>query len=139
MNELFRNLEAVEKTRRPKRCKKLFEFWECIGGLQLDDKTCSLIREKILKIYGDLNYEEKDAALQILFKVGNESDCRNLIFDYLGEVFEKYRIQANGLSSYLYVLERIDGDVDESRGPWDLDKTFRAAYEKLKEGHSRYL
>lgn len=92
-------------------------------------------------MYPSPNFDQKHAALQVLLRLHcADSVVESLVFDYLGQVYEKYTGIAFLMSNYLYVMNGFrqeNGAIDI--GPWELDKTFAEVRKRLKEGNSPYL
>ncbi|GAA6118195.1 hypothetical protein [Acidovorax sp. FG27] len=141
MLEYEKHIEDINKSKPPNREDRIMELWRYMGDdIHLDEAGRIAVRDYILSIYEQLNFNEKHAALQVLLKSGGWSNGRDFIFDYLGEIFCRFKSDAALLSTYLYVLQGYDDWRNElDIGAWELDETFREAYERLKAGNSRHL
>ena len=123
------------------RSRLYFIYREHLWDEPLDSNEISYIRNNILSLYSSLNFDQKHAALQVLLRLHcADSVVESLVFDYLGQVYEKYTGIAFLMSNYLYVMNGFrqeNGTIDI--GLWELDKTFAEVRKRLKEGNSPYL
>jgi hypothetical protein len=141
MLEYEKYIESIKKSNGSNRVDEIFGLWRYMGddiGLSQDCRI--IIGDYMLSIYQDLEFYEKHAAIQVIMKAGDWSNEREIVFDYFGEVFSRFKIDAELLSNYLCVLEGLDNwKAKQEREFWDLTTAFRDAYERLKAGNSKHL
>lgn len=123
------------------REEAMLDLWELLTSLKVEPSEAAEIERKILNIYTDLDFDERQAALQILLRVGQGAYLRELLFENLGEIWSKFRLLSNQLTGSLAVMESFNEETQDStnRDPYDLDKTFRDAYLILKNGGSKFI
>ncbi|MDA8456531.1 hypothetical protein M4R22_17350 [Acidovorax sp. GBBC 3334] len=141
---MFEHEERLKKICSPNsqgRVKDLLELWEILTNSKIDASAAAEIERDILNIYGELDFDERQAALQILLKIGRGDYLRGLIFENLGEIWSKFKLLSNQLTGNLCTLESFDGkDINSlDRAPYDLDRTFKDAYVILKKGGSKFI
>jgi len=128
-----KKIERIKTSKPKRRLKEILDLWSYLGEFPPNEQSRNHIKKNILSIYPDLDFEQKHAALQVLIRIHCGPDVRGLIFNYLGDVYQRFEVLANLMSSYLYILDGIDGSPRHDIGPWDLDKTFAATHKKLNK------
>ena len=141
MSKHTTQIEKIKRLHGKRKEQAIFYLWEHLWDEPLDSNDISYIRNNILSLYPSLNFDQKHAALQVLLRLHcADSVVESLVFDYLGQIYEKYIGIAFLMSNYLYVMNGFrqeNGAIDI--GPWELDKTFAEVRKRLKEGNSPYL
>lgn len=141
MLEYEKKLQKICSQNSGSRVEDIFELWEALANSKVDAAAAVEIENGILKIYRGLDFDERQAALQILLRVGNGDYIRELVFENLGEIWSKFRLLSNQLTGNLCTIESFDGrEVSVfDRAPYDLNRTFNDAYEILKKGGSKFI
>lgn len=134
--KFFKNLNTLKS---PQRKEVIYEFWEAIHAANLSKEVVDEIKFHILNIYSHLDFDERQAALEILRYI-KADEIEELFLDNLGEIWQRFKLLGDLLQYNFHILKSYEkGSFDEDIDPFDFNKVFKGSYEILKQKKSKFI